>query len=87
MKSIKQILRFAILLICLSILSSVNSVKLLRQSLVANSTNNKNSTYISPIIDPNRKIKSNQQEFEKVSYVKQISPGGKAAIELQESGE
>jgi hypothetical protein len=54
---------------------------------VANSTNNKNSTYISPIIDPNRKIKSNQQEFEKVSYVKQISPGGKAAIELQESGE
>jgi hypothetical protein len=39
------------------------------------------------MIENSRKIKGNERSYEKVSYVKQISAGGKAALELQESGE
>ncbi len=98
MKSIKFNLRiiFLSLISCLTF-SSIASVKLLRQSNLVSldnntntntsTTNSTNTTYITPMIENSRKIKGNERSYEKVSYVKQISAGGKAALELQESGE
>ena len=44
-------------------------------------------TYKTPEIDTNRKINSGDKKYEPVKYVKQISAAGKAALELQASGE
>ena len=88
MKSLKITFRFTFLsVLCFLMLSPCSSVKLFKQSKVVDSTNRTNSNFISPIIDTNRKIKGNGPQFEKVAYVKQLSAGGKAALELQRSGE
>lgn len=42
---------------------------------------------ISPRIEKIKKAPVPTPQFEKVTYVKQISPAGKAALELQSSGE
>ena len=48
---------------------------------------NSGVTYKTPQIDPNRKITSGDRKYESVKYVKEISAAGKAALELQASGE
>ncbi len=88
MKSLKINFRLTFLsVLCFLVLCSINSVKVFKQSKVSDSTNSTNTTFITPLIDLNRKIKGNEPQFDKVSYVKQISAGGKAALELQASGE
>lgn len=90
MKSLKINMRIVfITLISALISSSIYSAKLRKQSKVGNNLQdaNTNTTYINPRIDNNRKIRGNDPVFEKVTYVSQLSAGGKAALEMQESGE
>ena len=60
----------------------------LNNSNLRQSTNlNPGVTYKNPQIDPHRKITSGDKKYEPVKYVKEISAAGKAALELQNSGE
>lgn len=62
----------------------MDSKQVISTSIIIPDTNN---TLISPQIDANREIKGDEPNYEKVKYVKQISAGGKAALEVAESGE
>jgi hypothetical protein len=55
-------------------------------STIPNSDPNQTQYTKNPEIDPTRQINSDRQ-FEKVQYVRHISMAGKAALELQNSGE
>lgn len=47
----------------------------------------RNVTLISPTIDPTMNLTKPGPKFDNVTYVKELSPGGKAALELVENGE
>ena len=91
MKSLKINLRLVLIsLISALTFSSMFSSQLRKQSKVTNNqadSSKTNTTYINPTIDNTRKIRGNEPLYEKVSYVSQLSAGGKAALEIQESGE
>lgn len=79
-----------IIIVCLFSMSLMNyftqtySIKIMRQIDFNNTISNE--TMISPIIDDKVKI-GTEGNFQKVDYVKEISPAGKKAIDTAESGE
>lgn len=86
MKSNRNILLLGILsIVLLNIFSSISGVKIQRKK--QDNNNSTNITMITPIIDENHKMKEIEGNFQKVEYVKELTPAGKKAIEIADLGE
>jgi hypothetical protein len=85
----KVMICFSMTLLFSLLVSGVSTKKMNGQQVISTSiiVPDTNNTLTSPIIDATREIKGDEPSYEKVSYVKQISAGGKAALEIAESGE
>jgi hypothetical protein len=81
----RKILLLLIVVICGCNL--VFSIKIKKQSDFKIEIMNSTTALRDPIIDPNRKIKGPESNLEKVTYVKEISQGGKEALKRVEQGE
>ena len=64
----------------------VSSIRLKKQADAENSIVT-NTTMRNPIIDPTRKILGKDSNLEEVTYVKEISAGGQAALKMVDAGE
>jgi hypothetical protein len=81
----KRILAYFLLSVVYSSLM-VSSIRLKKQTDVENLLAT-NTTMRDPIIDTTRKILGKDANFEEVTYVKEISAGGQAALKMADAGE